>query len=182
MSFRSIRALCAAVLALVLTGCVTPAPDASAPPPGEQETYVVLGVTPLNMRLTIVDGTVKNGVFSPPFIQLVAPSYMPDDDGYVVMKVKGNTLYGITSAIAMFGRQPIFGEEYLPEGATMVFEAPAGKVVYITSLTYERSRYNVHGMEMRQKLDLEAARAYLKRRYPQLADRLEQGHFSALRL
>ena len=179
MFVKRLLALCASLAVLALAGCATPPPDSNAGPPSDQDAYVILGVSPLDMRLEIVDGTVQNGVFKEPFIRMVTPSYMPDDDGYIVMKVKGNTSYAINTAIWTFGRQSVFGDQFFPRGGSLVFEAPAGKVTYVTNLVYRRV---IGGMDMSQRPDLEGAQAYLKKHYPQLAGRLQQGRYGFLPL
>lgn len=178
MHMRGFLAACAGLAVLVLCGCATPPPAGNSGPPSGTDAYYVIGVAPKDVRLSIVGGTIRDGALHLPFIQLGAPSYMSDDGGYIVVKAEGGTSYGIVSAGLMFGSQSVLGEFYQPTGRTLVFNVPAGKVIYVTNLSYSRTGGGVLGMT--QAPNINDARAFMRQHYPQLADRLEQGQFGFL--
>ncbi|MEJ0044017.1 MAG: hypothetical protein WDM81_18180 [Rhizomicrobium sp.] len=179
MMIVKLRALCACLALAALSACISSPEDLAAPPSG-QDSYVVLGVAPADMNLQIVNGRLRKGVFSAGLFRLTELSYKPDDGGYVVMKVPGNADYAVVSAVSTIWRQSFLGEKYVPSGAkTLVFEAPAGKVVYVTSLQYRRGAGR---LDVTPTQDLERARAYLHDHYPALAGRLTQARYAFLPL
>ena len=178
MLMRRFRAFCAGLSVAFLWGCATPAPDSNAAPPSGGDAYYVIGVAPVDVRLEIADGTVKNGALNLAFFRLVTPSYMPAPGGYIVVKAVGGTSYGVLSAGMMFGNRSVLGDFYQPAGRTLVFNVPAGKVIYVTNLVYRR--IGGGSLAMDQAPNVEGARALMRQHYPQLADRLEQGRIGFL--
>ena len=180
MLTSKLRMFVAGLAITFLASCALPAPSSNSAPPSGDDAYFVLGVTPENVRIDIVDGTIRNGAFNLPFIRLMTPSYMPSPGGYIVVKAKGGASYGLLTAGMMFGDQGVFGEFYQPSGGTLVFNVPVGKVIYVTNIVYHRN--SGYRLMMDQAPDRQGARDFMRQHYPQLADRLEQGQFGFLPL
>jgi hypothetical protein len=82
----------------------------------------------------------------------------------------------------MFGKS-IFGTRYKPCGQVPTFQADAGKVVYITTISYRKDGSTSNGLEIdmseaaNYSQDIDGARTFLKAHYPGLSDSLEQGSY-----
>ncbi len=170
------------VAALALAACAPVARlDASVAGPGEQDCYYVIRVTPTTARLDIPEGKIKDGRFD--FgLQWAEHWLAPDEDGYIVAKVRGGTMLGVHEVVISFSKDFVMGQDYAPTSHTLVFDAPAGKVVYITNISYRsapsQGAFQQPGLAPTYKTDIEGARAYLKQHYPLLADKVEQGTYS----
>lgn len=124
--------------------------------------------------VAVSDAIVKNGKaeFEVSLSNGLVPFLDYTENDYVVGKAHRG---GDTLAIWGINR-------YSPCGATniVVFTAPAGKVVYITDIDTTGSRggwQGDHYMQVRYRKDIEAARAFLRSHYPNLADKLEPGSY-----
>lgn len=147
-----------------------PAPDVA---------WLVIGIQPDDTRVEIKEPIVRDGMIRNYQFGFNAPHAV---DGFVVVKVKPGTPYGIASSRQMYGMLPA-GPVFQACGRAPVFQADAGKVVYITSITYR----NVGGSAIPRGIrfdqtstysqDLEGARAFLKAHYPGLSDSVEQGGY-----
>jgi len=164
----------------------------------------VIGVSPADSRVTVSSGEMSKGRFSVPSTlwgggQTVWTS---DDSGFVIGKVHGATVQAVTKINAYvhnqtrtgaekaavdllrmaFGLHPSFiRSSFVPCGQkSLTFQVPAGKVMYITDVKFTAMLGDI---DKHDKIapefssDLEAARAFLKMRYPNLADALEQGEY-----
>jgi hypothetical protein len=103
------------------------------------------------------------------------------EDGFIVGRSKEGTLLGISMVQPHTSKTDLFEPLTTPcEGRTLTFTARGGKVVYITSAHYQLHTGGngvADGLEANFSSDLEGARAFLKKHYPNLADKLEQGSY-----
>jgi hypothetical protein len=154
--------------AAALPGDVKLTPDAA---------YVVLGLEPENSLIELdqvrrVDDQIRGFAFK---AKTAAPV-----DGFVVIKVKPDEVY-VVSAMSKTAFKSLFAVRYAACGEMATFKVGPGKVVYFTTLHYggngsESDGWNVtltQGLNYVQ--NPQGARAFLKARYPNLADSLEQG-------
>ena len=91
--------------------------------------------------------------------------------GYIVVKLaatSANQSYALTGILDTF----VFGNQFhaCNGGQTMTFDAPAGKVIFVGDLVLDES--SLGRGKFRITTDSERARAYLRERYPALADRM----------
>ncbi len=163
-----------------LAGCAAPPLPSTAAPPSADDAYYVIALKPNTINLDIFEGTVKDGVFSTGF-KWVDHWYSSDDNGFLVVKARGGATYGVVMIALTFSRGSIFGQSYTPNARTMVFDVPAGKVVYITDVGFspstDRGRYPGPGLVPSYRQNFAAAQAYMREHYPLLAGKLEQGSF-----
>lgn len=170
--FRTVWAI---GFALTLAGCVGGNLPATQSLPLAQQTLFLIGVDPAEARITLFPGTVGNGRFDTIFGSVAAFSSHPVD-GYVLGKVDGGQKLGI--AVIQIGG--MFSTDlYRPcnDQKTLVFDTPAGRVIYLTDIFFMQD-----GNVLRPRFiaNLPAARAFLRKHYPALADRLESGHYELL--
>lgn len=168
----SFRKFCVTLAALACAGCAADNLKPGALPPAPDRTYFVMGVSPNNFNALFFDGHIEGDRFverTPQTAQFSGAAV----DGYVIGDVKGGDTLGLTELLFTDGSYtwPCNGA-HVP-----VFTAPAGKVIYLGD-----ERFNPQDREVsaRHGSNIEAARAFLRRKYPQLADRLEPGQVQFL--
>jgi hypothetical protein len=172
-----------ALLSAAMAACGMPAfaeaPTADAKPSADVA-WLVIGIQPADARMEIDEPLVKNGVAWSFHYKLNA--YHPTD-GFIVVKAEPGKAYGVAASSLMFGNS-IFGKRYKPCGQVPLFQADAGKVVYITTITYRdegatMNRFGVINLAeaATYSQDLDGARAFLKIHYPGLSDSVEQGGY-----
>jgi hypothetical protein len=145
------------------------------------DTYFVIGISPAKTRVTIKDGHVSGGSFEQSGSAAVMPfsATLMDvpQDGFVVGKAPAGTtlsLYRVFDETAW--PDVVFGP--CKTGAKMlVFTVPSSSVVYITSVSFRRI---AGGLDPAYADDIEAARTFLKARYPNLAEKLQRGTYKLL--
>jgi hypothetical protein len=159
-----------------------PAPNDARPDPNS--VFFVIGVQPENTRLGIQEPKIdKSGLAGLFCCSLKA--YRPTD-GFVIVQAKPDTVYGVASSSEMFGKS-IFGYYFEACELATTFQAGPGKVVYLTTITYQPSLVETASfvgvgpangwLSAAFTQDLEGARAFLKAHYPGLSDNLEQGQY-----
>ncbi len=148
-------------------------PEATAAVQSADDAYFVLGLQPKNMMLQIDPAEVKDGRVVRIIQALPLHEFGQSQGDFVVGKVKGGATYVVHSASLMAGHS-IFGRLYYPCGRTLAFTVPAGKVVYVTNISY---LFNGNGMGSSQRADFAGAHDFLALHYPGLVDKLEQGSF-----
>lgn len=87
---------------------------------------------------------------------------------------------GLLELVISESRDAVIGSAYQAGSKTLVFDVPAGKVVYITSVSYSRGQSDTvyySTLSPDYHSDIAAARNFMRKHYPALADRLEQGSF-----
>jgi hypothetical protein len=103
-------------------------------------------------------------------------------DGYLVGRVAaGITMEGTSVRRTLNSEKGLFGKVYYPCGGgdKAVFDIPRGKVLYIGDFDFSRSESqevlpnSVLKLFFEYDNNIAAARAYLKKSYPGLAERLE---------
>jgi hypothetical protein len=161
--------------ALCLSCASTPRPRVDAAPASDA-TYFVIGLAPNTVRFDLSSGTIRDGVFNAGILW-VAHWYGPSDDGYLVIKADRGETLGIVEMQVMNSPTSLFGPVFVPCARTLVFEAPAGKVVYLTHMTI---RAGGSGFAPTLHQDIDGARAYMQARYPALAPHLEQGRVQTM--
>lgn len=149
-----------------------------APPKGDEVLYV-MGVSPENHRIQIMDGEVEYGLFKPNKLAMRARLYSAPSDGYVVWKATQSEALAVSMVIVVKEKDDILGQSFRPcgEQRTMVFRAPAGNVVYVGDVAYQ---FRGKGLAVRYNNDLKAAQAFIERNYPQLKEHVTQGKFELL--
>jgi len=170
------RRLAALALCVLATPAMAGAPPADVRP-GPDVGWIVLGVQPERTRMEIDRPIMRSGRIRRFAIDLNAEY---SKDGFIVWKVKPDTVYGVAASALMWGKS-IFGIRYMACGHAPTFEAGAGKVLYVGSLSYRGVGSGSTGgaLEFQEAFsqtdDIESARAFLKTHYPGLADSLEHG-------
>lgn len=148
--------------------------DPGVTAPASDHTFFVIGVAPQNMRIAVFRGDVSDGAFHQNAI--AAASYLgTPEDGFILGETHGGNTMAITFVVPLSSPNDVFSTPLVPcNGAkTLVFDAPAGKVIYAGSVRYTSGR---KGLLPSYGDDLEGARAFLKQHYPALAAGLEAGH------
>jgi hypothetical protein len=150
--------------------------------PSSEAVYFVLGIQPVTARMEIDEPLLKSGsIWS---FRYNMSSYHPVD-GFIVVKGKPNTAYGIGASSLMLGKS-VFGARYKPCGQVPLFQAEAGKVVYVTTIAYRSEGVKSYGplIDMAESAsysqDMDGAREFLKAHYPGLSDSLEQGKYEMM--
>jgi hypothetical protein len=140
-----------------------------------QSTIIVLGVKAghaIRLHTGHIEGTSWNFDYFPD----PAARAWPDDDGYLVLKLAPlpqGRAYGVSQiTVDDVGSPPQYFE--MCNGTTVTFEAPAGKVVYVGDLEFQRSP-DRQSLGYRLTSDENGARDYLRKRYPALASELVIG-------
>jgi hypothetical protein len=177
-----VRKMVSAVTALVVAASAPEVfadnPDADVRPSADAA-WLVIGIQPATARMEIDEALIRNGKIRR--FNYNFSAYHPVD-GFIVVKVKPGTVYGIGASSLMFGKS-IFGVRYKPCGHAVTFQADAGKVVYVTTISYhaEGTRYAGPGIDFLEgadySTDIDGARAFLRAHYPGLSESLEQGAY-----
>lgn len=171
------RSLIAASIVLACAGSAA-AEIKDAPPPPDRS-YVLIGVEPEDTQLSLLTGRIdEDGDFRGPIIFMLGHEDWPVDGFFLVDAKADSTMALVQVGI---GRASLFGvpmgSSYrynFCEGPTLAFDAPAGKVRYLTHI-----RFTANGSKAYPQMhnDLEAARAFMAAHYPALAPSLEQGDY-----
>ena len=173
----------------------------------DDATYYVIGVSPAETALIVESGTIKDGRFvdNGRFqYEWDGPDTKKPDGGFIVAKVPKGELLAITQVgfetpPSVF-RQGVFGlivrdikhsageTDYTSFGfcdgqQTVVFSAEPHRVLYIGSFDFTFSPDRSFLLGGRDKLaltahdEIEDARAYLAKKYPDIAGRLEHASY-----
>ena len=178
------RMTLSAILAvLAVAACTSLGEIDPAAPPSAGDAYYVIGVAPEFTKVAIPDGHVENGRF---VASDAADLYNANTrfgfpvDGYILGKATGEPFAAITSVQLHSSATQLLSIPHMPcqEGLkTVVFQAQAGKVLYIANLRY----LEISGTLVTAATnDIDGARAFLKAHYPRLASQLEQGTYQRL--
>ena len=165
-------------LAAACASCTTATRVDKAATIAEDESIFVVGSAPENFRIWFMRAdliqkdeatTVKQDAVGIPL--LVANP----ENGFLVGRVRGGYNIAVTGVRAVSANQT-FGPGFTACGGTktMVFTAPAGKVVYIG-----HAEFSMRGKQLfaRYSNDFQAARSHIDANYPNLRGKLEQhGH------
>jgi hypothetical protein len=169
-----------AVLCILLAGCTSVGTvDKGIAPPKGDEVLFVLGVAPENHRVQVVTGDVEHGLFKPTRWSTKARLYAAPTDGHVVWQGAQSETMAVAMVRIVKEKDDILGRDFRPcgEQRTMVFRAPAGKVVYLGNVVYESSG---NRLSVYYGSDFKAAQAFVERNYPQLKEQLTRGKFELL--
>ncbi|MEA3194887.1 MAG: hypothetical protein QOD26_3220 [Betaproteobacteria bacterium] len=169
-----------AFLIVLLAGCTSVGTvDKDVAPPKGDEVLYVMGVSPENHRIQIMDGDVEYGLFKPNKLAMRARLYSAPTDGYVVWKGTQSEALAVSMVRVVKEKDDILGLDFRAcgEQRTMVFRAPAGKVVYVGDVAYQ---FRGKSLSVRYNNDLKAAQAFVERNYPQLKAHVTQGKFELL--
>jgi hypothetical protein len=180
------------LIVLLCAGCGTSGRlDPTAAVNSPDDAYFVIGVGPGTLSTdgrpnetwaAVSDAEIEKGMAT--FRVSLGAGLVPfldyTEEGYIVGKAHRGW-----DTLAIWELGP--AARYTPCGSseTVVFKAPAGKVVYITNIDMH---YNAFGdpqgsagyMRVGFHSDIEAARAFLKVHYPLLADKLEMGSYQLM--
>ncbi|MEI9996062.1 MAG: hypothetical protein WDM91_15820 [Rhizomicrobium sp.] len=125
----------------------------------------------------IVEGSVSNGEFEQRHVPLTPFVMNVPRDGFLVGHSGSGRTLELQQVFDESGRIPVAFAPCKTGAKALVFDAPPGTVVYITSVTFMRAE---EGLVPSYSNNLEGARAFLKTHYPGLADKLAQGHYHLL--
>lgn len=144
----------------------------------QNESVIVLGVSPANYRVSIFPGTREAGVF---YQNILRPAvvYGAAEDGFIVTKAAADETLAITNIRLVANKESVYGPDFAPcDGKmTMVFDVPAGKVLYLGSIEYE---FAGKSLLIKYGQDIDTARKYVDANYPKLSGRLEPWPFEIL--
>lgn len=159
----------------LLAGCTTVgAIEPSASLASGDKSYFVIGVTPAKSRLMIVPGTVVGDQFDSRHRPFESFTMNAPQDGFLV----GEGEPGESMALHRIfdeSRFPAVGFGPCKTGArVLTFSTVPGAVVYITTIGLERV---TGGIEPTYSNDFTGAKNFMKSHYPNLADKLQQGHY-----
>ena len=164
-----------AAFALGGAGCASMGTvDHAVAPPDNDHTYFVIGIDPPQARVSIFKGFVTGEHFMEN--PLAATSFLGNpEDGFILGDTHGGTTLGLMMVQLAESGEIALSPAMMPcNTKTLVFTAPAGKVVYLTNIHFFRSG---NGVVPQYSSDLAAARAFVASHYPQLAGKVEQGEF-----
>ena len=197
-------AAAAAFCVSVFAGCTSVAQGEAV---SDDAAYYVIEVAPANTALLVEPGKIKDGEFrdqGPYAFDWAGSDPKRPDEGFIVAKAVGDRLMGIVfvgfeTPPSVF-RQGVFGLlmrdikhsagdtdytsfGFCPSRPTIVFKAEAHRVLYIASLDFTFMADRSFLLGGRDKLaigsssNIEKARAFLAKKYPELAERLEPGTY-----
>ncbi len=162
------KSLLASLLSLaVLCGCTSLGRlETTAHPPGGDESYFIIGITPSNHRVSIFPGEIENGLFHQSRIYSAA-LYGAAKDGFVVGKAPAGRVLAITNVRVVADENAIYGRNFKPceSARTFVFTVPKGKVIYLGSVDYA---FQNNKLQVRYRNDVAAAIKYIDANYPEL--------------
>lgn len=159
---------CAAFLLAACTNFGRIGPE--APPPGEDESIIVLGARPANFSFTMFPAREKEGKVIAGNGAMAAISGVPKE-GYLVGRAKAGDLLALVyfyRVDASGAGVPFTGVWTCDDSRAKTFVVPKGKVIYVGDAVMAPD-----GTSVRQAYNLGAARAHLDANYPRLAGRLE---------
>jgi hypothetical protein len=152
--------------------------DRDATVDSNSDSYFVIGVKPEFTQVLIFKGWVTEaGFYQNPLLPATV-SY-PVEGGFIVGKTHAGAINALTKAI-LYSRKSdwgVGGMVHCKDSKSLVFVAPAGKVIYLTSLNY---RWEVGGLIEEYRQEFSAAKAYMESHYPNLAQKLEIGKFDLM--
>jgi hypothetical protein len=141
----------------------------------DQDSYLVVGVTPKNAKVFIWYGEEQGGVFHP---NTFGPASFFDfpNDGFVVVKMRPRETAAIANVFLAENKGSFWGRQYLAcsDSKAIRLNVPVGKVWYLGDVQYSFDVKGHLGAAFDRR-NLEAVRAYLRSHYPGLADKLEAG-------
>jgi hypothetical protein len=144
----------------------------------ENESVVILGVSPPRYRVMIFPGSIKDhdgNFYKSVFKNAVFVG--PPEDGFVVAKVSTGDTLALTDVTAVNDKNIATGRFEACGGIrTIVFNAPSrgGKVLYLGDVHYEMADKK---LSVKYTSHLDAAKRYIKSNYPALGDRVEQWNY-----
>lgn len=167
--FRAFVLFC---FAFVLSGCGRPLQKGDIAL-GKDDAFYVFGLKPSNYKVQIFPGSVgSDGRFIlNPYLNATFNGVA--DQGYAVGSAKAGRVLAITR-VFVEGTGSLLAPAFVPcaNASTILFTAARGKVIYLADIEY---RFTGDKLEVSYGTDIEAARAYLERNFPNLASSLEQG-------
>jgi hypothetical protein len=174
------RAIFIAALTMLLGACTSMGVlDENATLDSNRHSIIVLGVAPENYRVSVFPGSVRDGVFRQnPW--LPATVYGAGDDGYLVGEASAGDTLAITMVRVVKDRNAIFqGTNFTPcyGVKTMTFSIPGGKVLYLGNVHYQ---FVGDRLQVEYSQDIDAARRYMERKYPNLRGRLQPWRYQLL--
>lgn len=153
--------------------------DKTAALDATQHSIFVLGVAPDNYKISVFPGSVRNGVFRQnPW--LPATVYGSGEDGYLVGEASAGDTLAITMIRVLKDKNSIFGTTFFVPcngKKTMTFSIPGGKVLYLGNVSYE---FAGTFLKVKYSQDIDSARKYMDKNYPNLRGRLESWKYQLL--
>jgi hypothetical protein len=169
-----------AVLSILCVGCTSVGQlDVAASPPDKDQAFFLIGVEPVDARIIVFEGEVEDGWFSAnPLAN--GTFYGNPVDGFAFGKTRAGDTLAITKVQIIAPDSAFFASTLEPCGGakTIVFTAPAGKVIYVGSVEYVQD--SPGRLVPLFHSDIRAARAFLDKHYPQLSAQLEQGSYQLM--
>lgn len=167
------------VMSVLLGACTSIGTvDRNVAAPTGDEILFILGVTPDDHRVQVRAGSVEYGVFKPKDFSVVK-LYATPTDGYVMWKGAASETAAVTMVVVVKDKSDVLGLQFLPCGdmRTMVFQGPAGKVVYLGDVAY---RFERNRLSVTYKENFNAVQTFVELNYPQLKGQLSKGSYELL--
>ncbi|OUR63627.1 hypothetical protein A9Q79_09815 [Methylophaga sp. 42_25_T18] len=144
----------------------------------DEESIFVIGVSPGNYRIAVYPGSIEGDAF----IQSTwrsAAVFGAAKNGYVVGRGKEGDVLAVTNFAIVDSSDAIRGQSFgACEGLkTMVFKMPAGKVLYLGDIKYNRLGDRIHG---KFSNSFDTANKYINDLFPLLEGQLEQWEYQVL--
>lgn len=176
MKFSAMKLLCLGLVVALCASCIEIGrADNDASLSSGDDSYFVFGVQPDTVSIAVFRGSIVGDTFRQnPF--LPANFYGVPQDGYIVSRAKAGETLAIAFITVRASKDAIFAQNYIPCGSsrTVVFSVPPGKVIYLADIQYS----NVNNqLAPTYRLNIDSAKAYLATHYPELADKVEVGHY-----
>ena len=166
------------VVAVFLTGCTSVGHlDSGVKVKSGKEGFFVLGMNPVDVRVAIFPGWIKDGIFHQN--PLLRASYMgAADDGYIVGKAAVGATLAITAVTIVRNKGDIYGSDFFACGdaKTLTFTVHEG-VNYITDVDF---LYSKKKLDIELKGNISEARNYLSAHYANLETDLTQESYTIL--
>lgn len=164
--------------ALLMAGCTSLGKLEQDAKLQDNKTIFVIGVAPENYRVSVFPGNVEDGAYKQNPWRPAAVFGAPDN-GYLVGEADAGDTLAIAYLRIVSGKDDLLGADYIPCAGreTLVFGAPANKVIYLTDVRFSHTSDSIN-MAFNDNLD--AARAYIDKAYPNLKGQLEKWAYKTL--
>jgi hypothetical protein len=162
-------------IAALCAGCEAISRVEKSVKPSGDDAIFVIGSAPENFRVWVSHADIieKDGAVTVKGDQYGFPVLVANpENGFLVGKVRGGSTLALTG-VRMVSAKETIGPGFSACGGntTMVFTAPAGKVVYVGSVRLTRDGEKIFA---RYSSDFDSARKHIDGNYPNLRGRTEQ--------
>lgn len=161
-----LAALSILIAATAVSGCTSMGQVDGTTTVANDETIFMLGVAPENYRVSIFPGSIKGQYFVQSLLRPAAV-YGSAKDGFLVGKARAGDVLGIKMVSVHASAGSLIGAQFAPCGdaKTMVFQIPAGKVMYLGHVEYE---FAGKTLNIKYSNNMEAAQRYAAEHFPEV--------------